>query len=363
VVLGFCLGSAGTAAASGWTIQPTPFPANAHAHGATLAGVSCRSAADCIAVGSWIPPSPLDFTVNSFPLAEHWNGATWSLLPQIQVPGAIDGAALSAVSCTPSGCMAVGYLDANAGQYPLAEWWNGLRWSTLKTPRVPDGELNAVSCTSVTACVAVGDTAQDESIADQWDGRRWSAQKIHLPNFSLDGNKMTGVSCGSAGRCVAVGWQFACGNDSSHLGPVLGTWQGGPWLLTQKSCSGNGSDIYMNGVSCTSMTACTAVGTVVYRWNGRSWSRQNTDDEFQAVSCSTSSFCVAVGYGTFTGQWTPSGWSTQTNPNLTVGQQSDLTRVWCGRSGACVAVGFYVNRAYVNFPLAISTTVRRGGLG
>jgi hypothetical protein len=34
--------------------------------------------------------------------------------------------------------------------------WNGSRWSTVYVSKLVDSQLNSVSCTSATACVAVG---------------------------------------------------------------------------------------------------------------------------------------------------------------------------------------------------------------
>ena len=42
---------------------------------------------------------------------------------------------------------------------PLAERWDGTRWTILKTIlkiNIIGGELDGVSCTSATACTAVG---------------------------------------------------------------------------------------------------------------------------------------------------------------------------------------------------------------
>jgi hypothetical protein len=65
-------------------------------------------------------------------------------------------------------------------------------------------------------------------------------------------------------------------------------------------------------VSCTSPTACTAVGfygtsggvsrTLVESWNGTSWSRLSSpstgthDNVFYGVACNAPSSCKAVGY-------------------------------------------------------------------
>jgi len=97
-------------------------------------------------------------------LAEQLNGSTWTLQPTPTPTGAA-GSALSGVSCTTnSACAAAGYYNDNAfpeisGDTPLAENWNGATWSIQPTPNPPATDISTlaeVSCTSATACTAVG---------------------------------------------------------------------------------------------------------------------------------------------------------------------------------------------------------------
>ena len=69
-------------------------------------------------------------------------------------------------------------------------------------------------------------------------------------------------------------------------------------------------------VSCTSVSACTTVGSLTYaeRWNGKRWRVQHSSDNqnfFDGVSCPSLSDCMAVGYTaggsysfTLTERWT-----------------------------------------------------------
>src|SRR4029077_14269529 len=115
----------------------------------------------------------------SFALAEAWNGTSWSIQKTPQL--APDSHVLRAVSCTsPSACTAVGSL----GYATLAEVWNGTSWSVQKTPQLPPGSgLNALtggSCISARACTAVGDT-YDATRAEAWNGTSWSIQPTPSP--------------------------------------------------------------------------------------------------------------------------------------------------------------------------------------
>jgi hypothetical protein len=90
----------------------------------------------------------------------------------------------------------------------LAEAWNGRRW-TIQTPPNPTGatfsEFHGVSCASSAACTAVGrwlGSSGGGTLAERWDGRRWSTQ----PNpTSAGGGELDGVSCMSSTACTAVG--------------------------------------------------------------------------------------------------------------------------------------------------------------
>src|SRR6202035_4611038 len=93
------------------------------------------------------------------PLVERWNGTAWS----VQASPAGRGGSLAGVSCTSAtACTAVGTTTNAAGLTAgLAEQWNGLSWRNVPTPQIPNSPyavLSAVSCSSATACTAVGST-------------------------------------------------------------------------------------------------------------------------------------------------------------------------------------------------------------
>ena len=89
------------------------------------------------------------------------------------------------VSCTSTGaCIVVGfYSDSSSKVVPLAESWNGSSWSAQTVP-VPSGakrsQLEGVSCSSQSACVAVGyylnSASEEVPLAESWNGSSWSAQ-------------------------------------------------------------------------------------------------------------------------------------------------------------------------------------------
>ena len=198
--------SAAVAAASGWSIQTTPNPAGGS--DVVLNGVSCASASACTAVGGPAQPATTGVT-----LAEGWNGTTWSIQ---HTPNPTGGSLiiLNGVSCTlASACTAVGSTSTGTTTVTLAERWNGTKWSIQTTPNPAGGSeihLIRVSCTSATACTAAGfysNATTTVTLAERWNGSRWSIQ--HTPNPAGGSNStLNGVSCASATACTAVGGSF-----------------------------------------------------------------------------------------------------------------------------------------------------------
>lgn len=157
VLAAVVLGGSGVAAAGGgWTLQKFPTPSGTLR--STLYGVSCPAAGSCTAVGS------AGTSYGSTPLAERWNGSTWTAQTVTLPSGASDSyAQFLGVSCVSAAdCTAAGdYYNASQVELTLAEHWNGTAWA-IQTTANPSGSavLNGVSCPSATVCTAVGSVAE-----------------------------------------------------------------------------------------------------------------------------------------------------------------------------------------------------------
>jgi hypothetical protein len=125
--------------------------------------VSCSSATACTSVGFWQPGQLLA-------VAERWDGTPWKSqgLPS---PPKTGNDSLFGVSCTAAAaCTAVGESSKQLSNIPastMALAWNGTSWQRAATPS-PAGrssQLSAVSCTSLTTCVAVGSSASGQASA------------------------------------------------------------------------------------------------------------------------------------------------------------------------------------------------------
>jgi hypothetical protein len=243
-------------------------------------------------------------------------------------------------------------------------------WVVQATPNpvIPTGELFGVSCTSGTACTAVGFTSNsagtDLPLAERWNGTAWSAQSIPSPSGAIY-SFLSGVSCPSATACTAVGYY---GNSTGTELPLAESWNGTAWALQSATTPSGATFTALMDVSCASSSSCTAVGnsgskngaeqTLAEAWNGTAWSVQTTatpsgasQSLLSSVSCVNATSCTAVGSyfnksGTeFTLAEVRSGstWSVSSTPNPTGAVFPELSGVSCTLNTACTAVGSYFN--------------------
>ena len=348
-------------AASGWALQSTPNPAGATQ--ATFNGVSCTSTTTCTAVGFFV-----DGTGHILALAEAWDGANWTSQPTPNPSGALN-IVLNGVSCTSAtACTAVGnYSDKSGNTKTLAEAWDGATWVIQKTPNPPattNAVLSGVSCSSPTACTAVGHYFGSSSIptlAEAWNGAKWVIQKTPVP-AGTSVYEFRGVSCASGTACTAVGFSI---NGSNQDVMLTEAWKGTKWVIQHNPIPSGATSTVLSGVSCSSPTACTAVGdylgpstfdTLAESWNGTKWVVQKTPNPavttvgalLTSVSCTASTACTAGGYNnvtppgsaTLAEAWNGAKWVIQTTPNPPGAQQSYVNGVSCNSATACIAVGY-----------------------
>jgi hypothetical protein len=273
-------GAAAAATVPSWAIQSIPNPSGALA--SELYGVSCSSATACTAAGEYENSSAVDVT-----LAERWNGTKWAVQSTPNPSGA-QFSELTGVSCSSAtACTAVGYSETSSGAtMMLAEGWNGTKWAIQSIPNPGfQPELTGVSCSSATACTAVGDYSNSSeaqvTLAERWNGTKWAIQPT--PNPSGTQSSLVGVYCTSARACTAVGnYQNRSGVDVM----LAERWNGTKWAIqpTPNPSGTHGGELA--GVSCPSARACTAAGdyenrskvevTLAERWNGTKWAIQPT---------------------------------------------------------------------------------------
>jgi hypothetical protein len=337
-----------------WRAQSPPVPAGAIA--SDLAAVSCASRRACVAVGNF-ESSGSTFTA----FAEIWNGRAWAIRG---TPGPT-ASNLSGVSCTSArACTAVGDSLSQGALVTLAERWNGTRWRVQRTPSPRSAArsfLVSVSCSSRRACTATGfyisQAGTQRTLAEHWNGTRWVIQPTPSPAGKKT-SQLNAVSCTSATACNAVG--------SFTSGTFAEAWNGRKWKIHRTPTPRGGRNGFLRGISCTSAKACTAVGDyfngsrtvpLAEHWNGSRWHPQHaatatgaTSSGLTSVSCVRAGACFAVAFfrqantdKTLAEHWNGQRWIVQGTQMPPDARSADLTSVSCPSPVTCTATGFFTS--------------------
>lgn len=257
--------------------------------GGTYYSITCPTASECYAVG----PSGLEVTRDA--------GASWSsyLLPA-------GTSALTSIACSAStSCQVVGYETEELGglmphSYQVGVALNlsvspsGPAWTTESLP-VPAGDNAAptytgVSCASTSDCyvASTGNIAASTPafFATTDGGTHWSVEA--LPAGVGEFNSLSCPSSPSGSTCYAT-------DDTSDK--FAATTDGGAtWTVVAAPKPTYG----MNAISCPSTSTCFVAGnggTSVTTDSGAAWVSQKVPkgSELLGISCSTTTACTAVG--------------------------------------------------------------------
>jgi hypothetical protein len=410
------VGSAGVAAAAGEGFSPgvrVSSPPNADANsGGWLLGVSCTSPGACTAVGDYD-----DTSGHQQAMAVTETGGKWARGSEVSAPANSSGnpdASLGSVSCKSAGdCTAVGtYTSASDTQEAMVVTETDGKWgraAALSSPAGasatrPTSDLRGVSCASSGNCIAVGsyvDSSGGSSamIATEAGGKWGPPAELILPANAGTGTSSTAalfqVSCVSSGICTAVGLY----SDTSHdrLAMVAdetgGKW--GPAVAFDSLPSGaNGTWASLFGVWCTSAGNCAADGSyvgssgseeaMVATESGGKWgsatelslpkgaNSQYPNAEMESVSCTSPGNCAGFGAYSTTASYsrdmvateTNGKWSPATELATPAGGKGTPTilggsgnGVGCTTKGICTAVGSYGTGSGGSTAMAASGTV------
>jgi hypothetical protein len=258
------LAPAALAQTPAWTLVTSP---NASPGNNQLNAVASISASDVWAVGS------ADNAIgNPQPLAEHWDGTAWSIVPTpTVVTGTLSGvAAISRTDVWAGG----GFLLSSRGNTAQFLHWNGRKWSVAKSPTVAGASIFGMAAVSSSNVWAVGRSLTSIGVAqpliEHWNGRMWAV--VASPAASTQNTLLLGVTAISAGDVWAVG-DFQ--NASGVFQTLTEHWNGTAWSIVA-SPSGVGPEAELLGVAAVSTSDVWAVGdsgsnTLIERWNGTSW--------------------------------------------------------------------------------------------
>jgi photosystem II stability/assembly factor-like uncharacterized protein len=289
----------------------------------TLYGVACTDISTCTAVGD---NGRIVRTTNG--------GSTWNPLSRF----INDGLTLQRVSCTNVYiCTAVGY-DSNNNGVTLRSYDEENTWDVRRPASVQ--RITDISCTDANTCTAVG-VAIAGLAAILRTNNGAAGWIVTIPEQDLGGVDqlvLTGMSCPDPNTCMIAG--FFGGYSKEYTAVILQTGDGGA-TWTQQSLGPSGNR--MHGVSCISASRCIAVGGIYddgLIWatadGGVSWTIQyhNPDGAVLRVSCVETTCVAAQGAAIVITRDGGTTWTQQYT-----GANTIFNDVSCADSNICTLVG------------------------
>ena len=340
----------------GWTTTQAPLPADAGSGSgfpnAYVASATCPAANACVQVG-WYEDKSVDHGV--WGVIEQQNGTAWT---DTEAPQPSDSGS-----------------GADQG------FWFGSNQCGFDEP------CRAVSCPSVSFCVAVGnylDSADHfQAVIDTETNGTWTSATAALPSDAATdvttnhpANRLFSVSCSTATSCVAVGGYI---NQDGVFNGLIDTLSGTTWTgkvapLPSGASTSTNNLSNLQGISCASATSCAATGQYLDASSGNlgllevlangTWTPSTaplpsdaaTGSDQHAIilqtSCPSTTFCAAVGLydnpalrvKPVIETWNGTAWSGLAAPLPSDVQASSfdtLASVACGSPLLCVAAGTY----------------------
>jgi hypothetical protein len=354
----------GTAAsaAPGWTVVPTVDPS---ASTNVLNAVAVRGPADAWAVGHFTAPDQDDDGLNM--LTEHWNGSTWT---QVGAPAVLhrDESLLAVGASSASDAWAVGFTKTvgAAGRSPLAVHWNGSNWTIVPTPTLTGGAkstLNGVVALSPANAWAVGKGRNGAALAEHWNGTAWAVVQVPIPAGAAS-SQLSGISALSPSNLWAVGSVATVAGTTVQTRTLVEHWNGSTWSIvpSRNATSSNlltgvaaiaGSNVWAVGYTITTDGSNQPDRTLIEHWDGTRWSvvaspSPASNDTLTGVAARSAGDVWAVGTRqdrsgaipidrTLTEHWNGTTWSVVASPN--VGANDNLLNGVSATTGDVWAVG------------------------
>ncbi len=313
--------------AKSWRIVASP---NTSATYNSLNSVAAFSANDVWAVGQTQSSSS-----SSNPLAEHWNGRAWRVVP---TPSRGQSSSFTAVTTIPGTheLWAVGSgIIVNPSVSGVAELWNGTRWKIIPTPAINSASFSGIVALSATNAWAVGTFRHSsqmpyQALIEHWNGKKWSQVPVVVPS-DAQYSSLSSVTAFSATDVWAVG-SYDIGFEGYTL---MEHWNGRQWNVV--SAPSPGPDNILLSVTRVPhtnhlwaagfWTGGTVAQSFIEYWNGRVWSVVSTprvgisNQFFGVIALSAKSAWVVGSYSkgpgmdTLTEYWNGRVWSLVSSPN------------------------------------------------
>jgi hypothetical protein len=217
-----------------WSVVPVPQPTGQQA---TLDAVVDLGPDDTWAVGTSFSGGA-GTTPGGSTLIEQWNGTSWTIVPSPNAVPVVNGNSntLDAIAATgPDDIWAAGwYLNNDADLLTmLVEHWNGTSWSLVSSPIVQDAIVSSLTAVNADDVWAVGSFGDDGNMSAHWNGKKWVL--VATPDVTSAGddaqNLLTAVSSDGPHDVWASGYVFNV-NDENLAEPVVLHRNGSAWSLT-----------------------------------------------------------------------------------------------------------------------------------
>jgi hypothetical protein len=312
-----------------WKVTPAAAPRGV----SELHAVTAVSPADLWAVGSY-EKATRKFA--SFPLAEHYNGTSWSPVvlptPNKRVEHELDAASATSAKDV----WAVGWIGSmsrrgrrNSSGHTLIEHFNGKGWKVMPSVRVRGSKLLGVAALTPRNAWGVGlltvKRIYSRPLIEHWNGSAW--RRVASPNPRGSEDALVGIAARSARDIWAVGNYRARGETQ----PLLLHWNGHGWKQVASPSPSRGGSL--SGVAVLGAKDAWAVGEggtgpLAEHWNGHAWRVASVrlpagssaiNSSLSTVSASSSTDVWAAGqdwykHRTLVEHWNGHGWTTSRGP-------------------------------------------------
>jgi hypothetical protein len=240
----------------------------------------------------------------------HWDGTGWALTksPSPSKDPFYGENPLYAVDALPSGeAWAVGYRFTNTGYQALILHWDGNSWRTMDVPGAAYRKLTSVVALATDNVWATGYdftfSSGYQPAALHWDGRRWRA----VPPVQVPGGSgfLNGLTSTPSGRLWATGYTMQDGVPQ----PLFEHWDGA-WSLVRSPRLGTGYN-FLQAVEAIADDDVWAMGhrqvqhqyvTFAEHWDGARWTVVDTPsapdggNQVYALAAEPSGGLWAAGY-------------------------------------------------------------------
>jgi hypothetical protein len=266
------------------------------------------------------------------PLAEHWDGTKWTVIPTPDPQGQCNTFSALAASAS-NDVWAVGKVYMNAGNcgkgsnFPaVIEHWDGTSWNIVPSPSPVNKRLTGVAAIASNDVWAVGYNEPSwgslYTLTEHWDGSRWKV--IRSPNIQSQQTYFEAVTAVATNDVWAVGAYLK--SPSNVAAPFAEHWDGVAWKIVQVPDSGSGFSFLFGASSAgTNDVWATGATDLALRWDGSNWISYpvpNTNGGLYGAVVFPDGRAWAVGYEskggvalTLTERWDGKAWKRVPSPS------------------------------------------------